>query len=134
MALISPHKTIRIDVGEGDPVELIVRQPTAAEHSAFLKSRLKERRNKVKSEVFEARQAFLDKILVDCRNVKIEDVDGTSIDLNRNAEITPGLRELYGLGEKDGWRDLIPPNWKSAAAMHFEEPEQVGDDEGSEKN
>lgn len=129
MALISPHKTIRIDVGEGEPVELIVRRPNAAEHSAFLKSRLKERRNKVKTEVFEARQAFLDKILVDCRGVKIEDADGESIDLNAKTEITPGLRELYGLGDKDGWRDLIPVNWKSTAAMHFEESEQVEDEE-----
>jgi len=132
MARISRNITISLPVDSGAPVEFIVRRPSADEHQKFLKSRLKERRNKITTDVIAPRLALMHKILLDCRNVTIDDEHGNEIELNAQTQLTEGIREHYGLDALDTWRDLIPANWLSSAATYFEET--AVDEEGSEKN
>lgn len=134
MARITNRITISLPVDSGQPVEFIVRRPTAAEHQAFLKSRLTERRNKIRTDVIGPRLALMEKILVDCRHVEIDDENGNVIELNAKTEITDGIRETYGLDGRATWRDLIPTNWLSSAATYFEETTLGDDEDDAEKN
>jgi len=97
-----------IDVGD-ETVTLICKQPTAIEQQKFLKARFDtKKRGKLKDKSIEAAIEFADLILLDVENVEYEGTGGKMLPLTNKVE---------------GWKDLLPPNWKVSLAGRFSEPE-----------
>ena len=125
--------TIKIDVPvAGATVTLVCRRPTAQELSKFLNARFETQGRKVKSRLYEARTALIDKILVDVKNAEYATPEGEPKPLNCATVL--GEREVEYWTAVNGapvqsWKDLIPMSWKSSAAMHFEDqqPEEGGE-------
>lgn len=128
MVTISGVVRVKVQVGS-DTVVLVCRRPTAPEQSAFLGARFKTKGRKVKSELYEAREAFIDKILIDAEGAEF--ASGTGVrPLNASTDLSAEDRQQWTriMGKPvDRWQDLIPVSWKSSAAMTFEDPAQ---DEG----
>lgn len=129
------QSTIRIviPVGGEDAV-FVCRIPRADEISKFLKSRFTTRRNKVEQNLYPARIAFADSILIDVENVTYRTVSGETKVLGPanplSDEDKASWAQILGAPVND-WRDLIQVNWKSAIAMRWEEPQGEGDDPGN---
>ena len=127
--------TIRISVPVGDEdVILVCRRPSADEVSKFLNSRFTTHRNKVKSNLYPARVAFVDSILVDAENVTFVTASGEEKPLNAATVLTPDDASHWSkvLGEAVScWKDLISMPWKSTVAMYFEEQQGGGEEQGN---
>ncbi len=129
---------ISIDVS-GDKVIIVCRRPTPQEQSAFLNARFEAKGRKVRSHLYEAREALIDKIMVDVRNATYETAAGELKPLNSQTVLAQQDQDHWSsiLGvQVQNWKDLIPVSWKSSAAMHFEDPHPEDDEEaqGAPKN
>jgi hypothetical protein len=130
--------TIRIDVPVGDEtVTFICRRPTAQEQSKFLTNRFEAKGRKVKSHLYEARAALIDKVLIDVKNAEYETAAGERRPLNKETQLTEEDKRhwsgIFGTAV-ESWKDLIPMSWKSSAAMHFEDPQPEGEGEAESGN
>lgn len=93
---------------EGDHPVLVVSRPTRAQLKRLLSSRFVRKGNKIEDRSTEAREEFMNDILKSTKNIEVRSDSGEYVPL------TPSL---------PGWRDRIPLNWKTAAALRFEEGE-----------
>lgn len=130
--VFSDHIRISVPVGD-EEVVFICRQPTAKEISKFLSSRYVQVRNKVQTRLYEAREAFVNSILVDVENVTFRNAANESIPLNAATVLTESdratLAARYDVKPSDmTWKDMIPLNWKSGVAMYFEDAQSGGTD------
>jgi hypothetical protein len=66
---VATTRRVAIDVN-GEIVVFVCRTPSAPELSQFLNGRFETKRNKVNSRVYEAREAFINKILIDVENAQ----------------------------------------------------------------
>jgi len=114
---------VAIDV-QGETVTFVFRRPTAKEVSDFLSKRFVQKRNKVQSRLYEARQEFIDQIIIDIENAQFRNAAGEILELNKDTVLTD-LDKSYCssvLGfQVDSWIDLISVNWKASAAQYFED-------------
>lgn len=116
---------IRVTTGNEDVV-FICRQPSAKEVSKFLASRFVTHRNKQVNRLYEARQSFIDSIIEDVENVSYRDAAGNLVPLHAGTQFTPEdiatwSKTLDLRPSEVDWKALIPLNWKSSAAMFFED-------------
>lgn len=129
---------IRIPIPVGDEtVVMICRRPSAEELNRFLSARFQAKGRKVQTHLYEAREALIDKVLIDVENADYEAPNGEFRPLNARTELTAEERTFCSgiLGRQvQTWKDLIPLSWKSSAAMHFEDPAPEAGEEGAEKN
>jgi hypothetical protein len=136
-AVIGSTIAINIPVGD-ETVVLVCRRPTTQEQSKFLKDRFEAKGRKVKSHLYETRVALIDKILLDVKNAEYETASGERKPLNNGTSLADEDKRHWSgiLGTTvETWRDLIPPSWKSSAAMRFEDPQPEDDeDKGTEGN
>lgn len=130
MANVLTYKIrIRVNTGQDEPAILIVRRPSADAVQRFLKARTVTRRNKLENHAYEARIDFIDGILVDVEGVAYEDLQGEVHPLNSSVSLEnvhPDVR-----GSASSWKDLIPVNWKSSAAMYFEDSDDAEEERGN---
>lgn len=115
----------------GETVVFICRVPSGAEVSAFLNARFVTQRNKVVSNVYTAREAFINKIAIDVENATYEGTDGLEKPLNASVSLTEEEKTYWSglMGIRvETWKDLIPLSWKSSAAQQFEDSATQGDD------
>ena len=123
-----------IDV-DGEDVVFICRKPTGQEVSKFLSARFEQgRRGKVESHLYEARERFMRSIVVDIENATYQNADRQILPLTAVAVLSDADKQFAsGVLKTDvrDWRDLIPANWYSSAAMHFEDAANNGADEGN---
>ncbi|MFB3828960.1 MAG: hypothetical protein ACE15B_19495 [Bryobacteraceae bacterium] len=135
MAISAFQKTVRVKIPVGsEDVVLICRKPNAGELSQFLNARFVRKGRKIESRLIEARGEFIDRILVDAENVEYETAAGERKPLNRNTQLSEEDKAYAGgiLGVKvESWKDLIALNWKSSAAMHFEDAAPEDEEDGS---
>jgi hypothetical protein len=129
---------IRISVPIGsEDVVFVCRRPSAKEISKFLSSRYIQKRNKVEARLYEAREAFVNSILVDVENVTFRNAANESLPLNAATILTEADRASWAaqLDVKPSeltWKDMVPLNWKSGVAMYFEDAQsEKEDDEGN---
>lgn len=132
MHQLSNTQNVRIIVpAGGEDVVLVCRQPTGKEMSKFLSSRYIQERNKVKTRLYEARQEFIDKLLVDVENVTYLNAAGESVVLSKDIVLSEEERATWAVSldikpSEVDWKALIPLNWKSSAAMYFEDSAAEG--------
>lgn len=129
--IVSNNIRIRVPVGD-DEVVFICRRPSTKEISKFLSSRYVQKRNKVETRLYEAREAFVNSILLDVENVTFKSAAGESIALNSQTTLMESDRQSYAeqLGVPPSavtWKDLIPVNWKSGVAMIWEDTQAESD-------
>ncbi|HVW07301.1 MAG TPA: hypothetical protein VHC90_01895 [Bryobacteraceae bacterium] len=133
MPKIDTTRRIAIEVS-GETVTFICRVPTGDEQSKFLNSRFTTKRNKVESNVYPARAAFIDNIAVDVEGATFVDAQGAEKPLNASTSFTDADKAKWakalGLRSIDSWKDLIPLSWKSSAAQQFEDSANAGEDDG----
>lgn len=98
---------INLNRGEDNPV-LILRQPSEAEHQAFLKARFPRRGNQFQDNSVQARKDFIDLILIGTKNIQVKGPEGKPVELSSSMT---------------DWKSKIPLNWKTSAAAKFEESE-----------
>jgi hypothetical protein len=132
---IKANVEVNIDV-QGETVCLVCRHPSAAELSGLLRGRYQAKGRKVKDRLYETRRDFIDRILIDCRNATFANAKHESVALDASTVLTDEDKTLWSgiLGERvEIWKDLIPLNWKSSAAMTFEDqmPSDEGDGQGN---
>lgn len=114
MYCIGDNERCVIQVGETPNPVLILRTPTRQELKAFLSSRWEHRRNKMEDRTVEARERFIDALLIDVENVAVRVGD----------QAVPLTKDMAD------WKSRIPVNWKTSLAIRFEEQETLtGDDE-----
>ena len=140
-AVISNSIRINVMVDGGEKVVFICRRPKAQELSNFLNKRFQTKGTRVKSQLYEAREALIDKILVNVEGAEYEDAAGQVKPLNASTVLSDQDKTHWAgiLGESiESWKDLIPMSWKSSAAMTFEDAKPEADDaddrEGATKN
>lgn len=131
--IASDNLRIPVPVGNEDVV-FICRRPRAKEISTFLNNRWRRGpRGKIVDRLYEARREFVDSILIDVENVTWKTAAGDAAPLNAATSLSEADRQHWSdvLGEPvTSWKDLIPLNWKSAVAMHFEDALNLsGEDE-----
>ena len=134
MVTIGSTVSIRIPVGD-ETVTFICRRPSASEHSKFLRDRFEAKGRKMQNHLYEAREALIDKILVDVQGAEFETAEGIGVALNNKTTLNDAdVAKWSGLlgVQVTSWKDLIPASWKSSAAMRFEDAQP--DDEADEKN
>jgi len=135
MPKLDTTRRITIVVGE-EAVTFICRLPAPDEQSKFLNSRFTQKRNKVESNVYPARVAFMDKITLDIEGATFVDAEGAEKPLNASAVLTDADKAKWmkalGLRSIESFLDLIPLSWKSSAAQQFEDNASAS--EGDEKN
>lgn len=102
-----------IQIGEEPNPVLILRRPTNNEVKEFLKSRFVRKGGKMVDQSVEAREKFVNTLLVDCENVEIKK-DGVAVSLKS------GIPD---------WTSYIPLNWKTSIAIKFEEQETVSEED-----
>jgi hypothetical protein len=130
------NSNIRVTVPVGiEEVVFVCRRPDGQEISKFLNSRFETRRNKVQSKLYEARERFIDAIVVDVENVTFDDASGQNLPLNKATVLTDADKAhwaaiLHIPVDQVTWKALIPLNWKSSAATFFEDPALGGDEQG----
>ncbi len=134
MPKIASTRRVSIDVF-GEIVTFICRIPTGDELSKFLNGRFSAKRNKVESNVYPARAAFMDKITQDVEGATFEDAEGVERPLNAGTVLTEADKhkwcKLLAVPSIDSFRDLIPLSWKSSAAQQFEDSANAaGEDDG----
>jgi len=120
---------VAIDV-QGETVTFVCRRPTAKEVSDFLSKRFVQKRNKVEARLYEARQEFVDKIIVDIENAQFRNAAGETLELNKDTVLTDADKAYCSsvLGfQVTSWKDLISLNWKASAAQYFEDGQPEGD-------
>lgn len=106
MAVIS-CPTLRISVPVGnEEVVFVVRRPSAQEISRFLSRRVENKRNKMTSRLYEAREEFANSIIQDVEGAEYISPSGETLPLNAKVE---------------GWLDMVPLNLKTSVAMFFED-------------
>jgi hypothetical protein len=134
MALIRATVRIPVDVEGGERVVLVCRRPTAAETSHHLTARFRQKGSRIQNNSTEAREALMDKILVDVEGVEYERPDHSAVKLSAATVFTDEekayLSSIFG-GRVETWKDAIPVNWKSSAATYFEDnanPSAADDD------
>jgi hypothetical protein len=135
MPKIASNRRVSINIA-GDVVTFICRTPTAEEHSKFLNGRFNTKKNRVESNVYPARAAFMDKITVNIEGATYEDAEGVERPLNASTSFTDADKKKWagelGLPSIESWRDLIPLSWKSSAAQQFEDSATAAEED--EKN
>lgn len=94
---------------EGDHPILILRRPTEKELCDFMDRRF-ARDGKRIGYVSEARAAFIDSLLVGCKNIEIKDPDGGYIHL---------------MVDRADWKNFIPANWKTSICLKSFEEELI---------
>lgn len=115
---------INVNNSQDDPV-LILRQPTNAELKTFLRNRFARKGTRFDDKSIEAREQFIDNLLVGCKNVEVK---GSPYITSEGTQ--SGWVNLNP--EMPGWKNQIPLNWKTSVAMKFEEQEALSQDD--EKN
>jgi hypothetical protein len=133
--VVSNNIRITVPIGNEDVV-FICRRPTTKEISKFLSSRYVQKRNKVETRLYEAREAFVNSILVDVENVTFRNAANESLPLNAATILTEADRASWAMQldvkpSELTWKDLVPLNWKSGVAMYFEDTQADGPDEGN---
>jgi hypothetical protein len=128
---VATTRRVAIDVN-GEIVVFVCRTPSAPELSQFLNGRFETKRNKVNSRVYEAREAFINKILIDVENATYSGADGAEQPLSAATSLSD-QDQAYWSGimgtQVKTWKDLIPMSWKSSAAQRFEDSANVADEE-----
>lgn len=129
---------LKIDVGGSEPIVLVLRRSSAQQVSKFLDRRFTTRRNKMVNRSVSARIEFIDSLLIDVENLSVRDAAG-------EAHLVCAAMEM-GEADQARWsellndqirtfRDFIAVNWKSTAAMRFEDRvDDDYDDEDAEGN
>lgn len=92
---------------EGDHPILVLRRPSNKALKHFLSARFPRRGNKVEDNTTGAREAFIDAHLTGVKNLEVRS-DAGYVPLG---PVIPN------------WKEKIPLNWKTAAALRFEEGE-----------
>jgi hypothetical protein len=131
MVTLSATVSVTVPVGD-DKVVMVCRRPTAAELSRFLGDRFESKGKKVKSRLYEARTALVDKILVDARGASFQDAAGETRVLDASTTLNDDDKRMWAgiMGKPvETWKDLIPESWKSSVAMTFEDaqPDEESD-------
>lgn len=132
MVTISRVVKVKVPVEGGETVTLVCRRPTSQELSGFLNARFDTRGKKVKSKLYEARTALINKILVNVEDANFEKADGGCAMLNAQTVLSEEDQAHWSglLGTPvTGWKDLIPVSWMSSAAMAFEDPAPEDEDD-----
>ncbi len=128
----SDQVRIAIDV-QDETVTFICRQPTGKEVSEFLSRRFITKRNKVQSRLYEAREEFVNRILLDVENAQYKNAKGEVLPLTKDTQLSDEDKRFCSsvLGTQvETWKDLIPLNWKCGVALHFEDT-AAGDEAGN---
>jgi hypothetical protein len=131
---ISSRVRIPVPVGE-ETVVFICRQPSSAELSEFLGRRFTAKGRRVKSNLYDAREELMRKVLIDIEGAEFETKAGERKPLNAGAVLSDEDKGYWSdiLGKPvTAWVHLIPLSWLSSAAMHFEDP--APEEEGQGKN
>jgi hypothetical protein len=95
---------------DGDHPILVLRRPTEKELSEFLDARFSREGRTVSIKPSEARVAFIDSLLVDCKRIEVKGPD------QKRVPLTP---------ERSDWKGRIPANWKTTICIKAFEEEVV---------